>query len=406
MTRHRLTHLGIQCLRHASQALVLLLVIAVVYLSLYAHYRASRALEDDQFLSGPHGAVLKQIDKHVSTMDDPDAQKFLDGYKGTVWSMRIAGVDLADPLAAAEMTAASWTIHWPLVASIAIPVLVTLVLGRVFCSWMCPAGLLFELTDKVRGLLRLAEIKPAEVRFSHRNKYAVLLVGLVVAAITGLPLFALVYPPAVMSRVVHAWVFGTAVAGMLLLLGTIVALEVFVSRRWWCRTVCPGGALYGLLGWPRLLRVKLKRPLCTGCRDCEPVCPMGLYPVLQSSTIECDNCAACLGHCPTKALYVTVGMPGRRRGRWAWGVGRGARSEGRRPKAEGRGARGEPDRAKTPSSRSLPALAGRFCSPPCSGPRPPPRTTSWACPTTPTRRTTRRPRPWNTPRRPGPTACS
>jgi ferredoxin-type protein NapH len=307
MTLYQLKHLLIQTARHGSRFAVMLLVIGLVFLSLYAHYRAARATEDEQYLQGYRGAVLVEIDKRVKVMQDPQA--FLDGYKGTLWSMLVGGINLTDPLAAAEMTATSKTIYVPLWLSILIPVVFTLLLGRMFCSWMCPAGLLFELTDKLRHLLRLAELKPAEVEFSHQNKYIVLVVGLLIAGIVGLPIFALVYPPAVISRLVHAWIFGTALTGMLVLLGIMVVFELAVSRRWWCRTMCPGGALYGLLGWPRLLRVKLEAKGCTACRECEPVCPMGLNPVRESASIECDNCLVCLRHCPEEVLYVSIGLP-------------------------------------------------------------------------------------------------
>jgi len=59
------------------------------------------------------------------------------------------------------------------------------------------------------GVLRFAELPPAEVKFSYANKYLLLVVGLVIAVIVGLPIFALVYPPAAMSRLLHGWVFGT-----------------------------------------------------------------------------------------------------------------------------------------------------------------------------------------------------
>jgi ferredoxin-type protein NapH len=223
-------------------------------------------------------------------------------------------LELTDPLAAAETIGASRSVHLPLLLSILVPVLVTLLLGRVFCSWMCPAGLLFELTHKLRALLRFAEVPPAEVRFSHGNKYLLLAVGLLLAAVLGMPFFSLVYPPAVVSRVVHAWIFGTAFSGMLLLLGAMVAVEVLVSPRLWCRTLCPGGALYGILGSLRRFRVRLVPSRCTACRECEPACPMGLNPVRQSASIECDNCLACLAHCPEDALKLRGAVrPERRR---------------------------------------------------------------------------------------------
>lgn len=307
MTGNQKKHLLVQLLRDLSRIAVLVLVIGVVYLSLYTHYRAAKAMEDDQFLKGVNGTVLKMIDKHVADMENP--QEFLDGYKGTLWSMRLAGIDITDPLAAAEMAATSHSIHWPLWVSILIPVVATVLLGRVFCSWMCPAGLLFEWSQKLRKLLRLAEIKPGEVQFSHKNKYAVLIVGLAMAAVFGLPLFALIYPPAVISRLAHAWIFGTAVTGMLVILGVIVAMEVFVSPRWWCRTMCPGGAIFALLSKFRLVRVKVVPSKCTGCRDCEPICPMGIYPVQKATTIECDSCGLCIRHCPDDALVFSTSLP-------------------------------------------------------------------------------------------------
>ncbi len=299
----------LQVLRRTVQASVLLVMVSIAFMSLYAHYRSARVIDDDQLMAGMRGEVVtKLIYPYIDALDNPTA--FLDGNKGTLWSMKLFGVDLTDPLAAAEMLATSKHIHWPLLISIVIPVVVTLILGRVFCSWICPGYVLFEIASKLRKLLRFAEIQPANVSFSHRNKYIFLFVGLVVAAVCSAPLFALIYPPAVISRIVHAWVFGTALSGMLVLVSVLVAIEVFISPRWWCRTICPGGALYGLLGWLRPIRVKLSKSKCTGCMDCLPVCEAGINPITQSSSIECDNCGVCIRYCGDKALYFTIGLPG------------------------------------------------------------------------------------------------
>lgn len=230
---------------------------------------------------------------------------------------------MTDPLAALEMAAASKDVHWPLVASIATPLALTLLFGKVFCSWICPGYLLFEVTGKLRKLLRIAEIEPGNLRFSHSNKYIFLVVGLLLTLVLSAPLFSLIYPPAVISRALQAWVFGTSLTGMLILLGVIVAFELFVSPRWWCRTICPGGALYGVLGWARPLRVRLRKELCTGCMDCIPVCEAGINPITQSSSIKCDNCGVCIKHCGDGALYYTIRsdcqkrlVPGGLQGKW------------------------------------------------------------------------------------------
>ncbi len=298
----------VQSLRRMTQAGVIAILAAIPLLSLYAHYRSARSIDDPALMAGLRGeAITQHIHPFVESLDDP--QGFLDSNKGTLWSMRLFGIDITDPLAAIEMTFATKSVYWPLILTAAIPVILTIILGKVFCSWICPAYVLFEVTGKLRRLLRFAEIQPGKLRFSHSNKYLFLFVGLGAALIAAAPLFALIYPPAVVSRAIHAWVFGTALMGMLILLGLIVAFELFVSPRWWCRTMCPGGALYGLLGWFRPVRIKLKSELCTACQECIPVCEAGINPITQSESIECDNCCACVRHCDDRALIYTIGLP-------------------------------------------------------------------------------------------------
>jgi ferredoxin-type protein NapH len=289
------------------QLTVLGLLVWLAYLGVYAQWRATRAADEQHALTGVRGKVLAAMHRRIDTMDDP--QQFLDDNRGTIWSMRIGGLDLTDPLAAAETRSATRSFHGPLWMSALPVVLVTLLLGKVFCSWICPANLLFEIAGKLRSLLRLARLPSAEVKFSRRNKYLLLAVGLLIAAVVGAPLLALIYPPAVVGRLIQALVIGGAVAGALVLLGVIIAVEALISPRWWCRTMCPGGALYGLIGWPRLLRVKLDANRCTTCRKCEPACQPGLNPVVESNGVECDNCGECVRACPEQALRMTVGLP-------------------------------------------------------------------------------------------------
>jgi len=310
----------LQIVRRLVQVGVVCLIASLALLSLYAHYRSARVIDDPDLMAGLRGEVATQfIHPIIDKLDRPEA--LLDANKGTLWSMKVFGVEWTDPLAAAETVAASRHVHWPLLVSILIPVVLTVLFGKVICSWICPGYLLFEITGKIRKLLRLAEIKPGDVAFSKRNKYVFLVMGLGVALVSSRPLFALIYPPAVISRALHAWIFGTALTGMLVLLGIIVAIEVFLSPRWWCRTICPGGALYGILGRFRPVRVKLRREECTGCQACIPVCEAGINPITESESIECDNCGVCIRHCDDGALVFTVGLPGGRRKKVSRGVG-------------------------------------------------------------------------------------
>ncbi len=300
MTRHQRKHLGVQILRRSAQLLTVALIAGLVFLNLYAHYRAARALDDLETMEGFTGEVMVAIDDTVGALDNPE--KFLDGFKGNIWSMRFAGFDISDPLAGVELFVASKTFHLPMFLSILFPLFIALVLGRVFCSWICPGYLLFEIGGKLRGLIRFAELPSPEVRFSHWNKYIFLGVGLLIATVVSRPIFALIYPPAVISRLIHAWIFSTALTGTLLMVGAVLAFEVLVSPRWFCRSLCPGGALLGLVGAFRPLRVKLDADKCTACGLCVPVCQEGLDPVVASTGIECDNCGECIRSCPEEAL--------------------------------------------------------------------------------------------------------
>lgn len=294
----------VQISRRLTQLSVILVLFGLIYFSLYAHYRAARALED---VDGFKGEIFGVIGSYVERSEHPEL--LLDKFKGTLWSLKLGGLDWTDPLAGAEAIVASKTIHLPLIFSVAVPLIMTLLLGKIFCSWICPGYVLFEIGTVLRKLLKFLEISPANVSFSYKNKYLFLVVGLIFVAIISMPIFALIYPPAIISRIFHAWVFGTSLAGMLTLISVIVIFEVFISPRWWCKTFCPGGALYGMIGFKRLMRVKLDKDTCNNCGICQKKCPIDLNPVNESEGIECDNCGVCIAPCPEKSLGYAIVLP-------------------------------------------------------------------------------------------------
>lgn len=88
----------------------------------------------------------------------------------------------------------------------------------------------------------MVELREHDVRFSLRNKYLILAVVLGIVAVTRVPFVALIYPPAMLSREAHLFVFSSAIGFGAYVILAICAVELFVSKRWWCRYVCPGGA--------------------------------------------------------------------------------------------------------------------------------------------------------------------
>lgn len=293
--------------RRLAQAAGLGLLVALPLMALYTHYKEAHAIHDlgdDNW----RNVAVRGIESLVG--QDARRKELAEQTHGTLWSARLFGVSLSDPLAGAEAMLSSRSFYAPLLWSLAIPLAVTAVLGRVFCGWVCPMNTLLEAVDKLRRLLRLAEIRERDVRFSLGNKYLVLAVVLGIAAATRVPFIAMFYPPAMMSREAHLYVFSSAVGVGAYIVLAICAVELFVSKRWWCRYVCPGGALYSLLGRFRVVRVARNDKKCIQCGDCVRVCQFGLRPMQVAMTgMECTNCGSCVRACNDDALRFALVAP-------------------------------------------------------------------------------------------------
>lgn len=223
---------------------------------------------------------------------------------GSVWSMTLGGLEVADPLAAALVAVAGGGAVL-LVAAI-LPVAGTLLLGRVFCGWLCPARLPVELASWLRRRLkRRATLRAPWLRWV---KYGVLAAGLGLAALTGWSLVALIYPPAILVREAQLLLLHGAAGWGAVVVGGAFALDLFVDGGAWCRGLCPGGALYSLLATPAPLRMRFDEERCTRCDRCGKVCPMGLDPTSELGG-ECDRCGLCQRECRDDALHYRLGLP-------------------------------------------------------------------------------------------------
>lgn len=230
----------------------------------------------------------------------------LNGLRGSVWSIDMLGVRITDPLAGLGTLLAGTAFPVSLLVAMALPVIGTVLLGRVFCGWLCPMGLVFELNDKLRGLLIRLGMRPHNSRWRRRTKYVLLVLLLGLSLLAGVQLYPLLYPPAILSREVFYVIFdATLSSGAVILLG-IMIFELLASQRWWCRYICPGGALYALLGRFRLLRLRRDLEVCDDCAKCDAVCAFGLHPMRDDTGIECDNCGACRAACPLDCLNYTL----------------------------------------------------------------------------------------------------
>ncbi len=186
-------------------------------------------------------------------------------------------------------------------------VFLTLLLGRAWCGWLCPLGTLLEWTGRRHSRLRT-------VGDVHQVKYGLLLT-LLVGALLGVPWLILLDPlpllerglvgvvrPALEISAGGEGVFRPADLLPLFLLAGVLTLNA-VAPRFWCRALCPLGALLALLARPAALRRRIKDG-CNGCGVCAAHCPMGAIRegAWESVPQECILCLECADRCPQRAV--------------------------------------------------------------------------------------------------------
>ena len=183
-----------------------------------------------------------------------------------------------------------------------------LMFARTICGFFCPVGLGQELLYKIKTP------KVKKSRFTRLLSYLkyVLLVVLVIAIpliYNGIPAFCKYVCPAGTSEggVLLLWhsnntdfydSLGYLFSWKFVLLVIFVILCIFFYR-FFCRFVCPLGAIYGFFNKIALIGVKLDRDKCVDCGLCLETCKMDIRHVGDH---ECINCGECIPACPTKAI--------------------------------------------------------------------------------------------------------
>ncbi len=218
---------------------------------------------------------------------------------GTLASLQLGPISLVDPASGVSTLLAAAGLSLTLVTGLILPVLLALIAGPVFCSWVCPYGLVSELIDRFRGGKR-----PHINRGTRRLRWGVLIGILTLSAVTGLPLVVLISAPRAMTVIpLEAILIGSIAYASVALLVGVLLVELLAPRRIWCRAICPVGSLLAALRTPRTLQVHYHEqtcdPVACGVR-CVSVCPWGLDPRHLSLYDGCTNCGKCLERCPAQ----------------------------------------------------------------------------------------------------------
>ncbi len=182
---------------------------------------------------------------------------------------------------------------------------ISLLLRKAFCSWLCPVGTLSEWLWKAgRSIFRRNFAFPRWLDIGLRSlKYILLGLFVYVVAkmsVDGIHAF-LQSPYGVVADVKMLNLFRLMGVTTAVVLGVIAVASIFIQN-FWCRYLCPYGALMGLAALLSPLRIRRDAKVCIDCAKCAKACPSQL-PVDVLVTIrsaECLGCMECVNICPAE----------------------------------------------------------------------------------------------------------
>ena len=230
-----------------------------------------------------------------------------------------------DPLVAIGTILTTHKLYWPLLWAL-VTVILTIILGRFFCSWVCPFGSLHHFVGFLgnRKTKLAKRIQLNKYRKAQYIKYIILIVLLSMAAFpsisatlqTGLldpiPLITRSFQSllSIADRSVNfvsttprfyetGWL-------ILLIFFTAVLLNLIIPR-FYCRFICPLGALFGILGRFAVWRIGKNQAECSNCKLCDRSCEGGCEPSGNIKISECVLCFNCRKDCKDELIsYQTI----------------------------------------------------------------------------------------------------
>jgi len=184
---------------------------------------------------------------------------------------------------------------------------------KAFCSWLCPIGTISEYLWRAgKKLFKRNFYLPRWLDLPLRG-FKYFLLGFFLWAISTMSAVGIRdfmrSPYGLIADVKMLNFFRHIGQTGLIVIGIFVLASVFIQN-FWCRFLCPYGALLGLTSWLSPTRIRRNEETCIDCAKCAKVCPSAL-PVdklIQIRSVECTGCLECVAVCPAQDA-LAMSMP-------------------------------------------------------------------------------------------------
>ncbi|WP_459480309.1 FMN-binding protein [Clostridium saccharoperbutylacetonicum] len=187
--------------------------------------------------------------------------------------------------------------------------LVTILIGRWFCGWICAFGayndLIYFIAKKVfKGKFKIDEKADSILKYA---KYVILLFIIIVSWTFGSSILESTSPWDVFGQITNiSTIVNNLLIGLILLV--LITIGAAFIERFFCRYLCPLGAVFSIISKVGIVKINKPKADCGKCRACTMNCSMGLnlYKGDYAKGGDCINCLKCTEVCPRKNANINI----------------------------------------------------------------------------------------------------